>query len=568
MKELYWKIVGILDQMSMLIRETRQQNYQIVVNRINGMMERLNAVIEALFNDADYFGAAGLNIQQDYVLQILAGLLEAQQNEDYVMYGDLLQLQMIPLLIDVQNAIRNMEDVTFLLQQREDTYERNMNRLQKRDEQLYNTLQQWQNIWKDGEHAVTCYSVEPTTIGFPTLAIENNGKRYYLHSNYNPYEEARCLADTYYDVDKTKYVIYGLGLGYHVAVLAVKDRSAKIYVYESDIAVIHNCMMYNQMDWYFADANISIVYDPAFTLFQSQIEQGDAVLMLHRPSIHNIMNTGIRDKMGEVARKENSVRVYENVFVQNSRSNFALCDAYVDELQAQFERKRVIIVAGGPSLDKNVELLQQKNDDTVIFAVGAVFRKLIDLGISVDYVIVIDPKIDTWNQIKGLEEEKVPMLLMSTATREIAQYYKGKKYLICQQGYDRAEQYANERGYHLYSSGGSVATTALDIVIHFRAAAIIFVGLDLAFTGDQMHATGSGIQAEISEGETVIEVPAIGGGVVRTCRPFDICRRWMERRIQKPDVTMPIYDATEGGARKEGMQEVKLQDILQGKDDR
>lgn len=556
---MYWKIAGLLDQMNILIRESRQQNYQTIVNRINGMMGDLNEIVGCIVKNPDQFGT-----EPEYIVQILTGLLQAQENEDYVMYGDLLQLQMVPYLIEIQDWNRANDSNTELLEENEYTYERNMDRMQERDERLYATLVKWEEIWKDSDHVNVTYNVEPTTIGFPTLAISNAGRAYYLHSNYDPYEDARYFAATYYDVNQTDYIVYGLGLGYHIAMLAGKDRSAKIYVYESDIAILHYCVKYGRLDWYFDNSNIAIVYDPAFTMLQAQItKKPDAKVIVHRPSVHNIMHEGIRQRMEELARKENAVRIFEDAFIQNSRVNFKLCDAYVDELQPAFAGKQVIIVAGGPSLDKNVELLRNKADNTVIFAVGAVFRKLVSLGIEVDYVIVIDPKLITRNQIKGLEHQTTPMLLLSTAVREIAQHYAGKKYLICQQGYDRAEQYARERGYHVYSSGGSVTTTALDVAIHFRAESIVFVGLDLAFTGEQLHAAGSGIQVAMSEDEAAIEVPSVDGGVVRTCRPFDICRKWIEHRILEPDVTMSIYDATEGGAKIMGTETVRLESVLQ-----
>lgn len=216
----------------------------------------------------------------------------------------------------------------------------------------------------------------------------------------------------------------------------------------------------------------------------------------------------------------------------------------------------------GPSLEKNIHLLKEKPENTLIFAVGAIFRKLVEQGIDVDYVIITDPKQVTVSQIRGLEEQKTPVLLLSTAIRDIAKLYQGKKYLICQEGYDRAEQYAKEHNYHLYHTGGSVVTTALDIVIQFKVSRIVFVGLDLAFTGNQMHVSGGGAQGSFAGLESMIEVPAIGGGVVHTSRSFDSYRRWMERRVKEKDATMPVYDATEGGAVKQGMIVSRLEELI------
>lgn len=115
-------------------------------------------------------------------------------------------------------------------------------------------------------------------------------------------------------------------------------------------------------------------------------------------------------------------------------------------------------------------------------------------------------------------------------------------------------------GYMCYDSGESVATLALDIAIRMKAKSIAFVGLDLAYDGKRAHATGT--QYETFSGVKMQDVEGINGKILNTSRVFNQYREWLERRIQKKDVTMPIIDATEGGARKQGFEIMKLQEYL------
>ena len=113
------------------------------------------------------------------------------------------------------------------------------------------------------------------------------------------------------------------------------------------------------------------------------------------------------------------------------------------------------------------------------------------MGITMDYIIITDPKEISNRQIQGVEHMEVPMILLSTATKGVARYYKGEKYMLCQKGFPDAEQYACERGLPLFETGGSVATTALDLCVRFDVNKIIFIGLDMAYTGNKNHAEGA-----------------------------------------------------------------------------
>ena len=281
-----------------------------------------------------------------------------------------------------------------------------------------------------------------------------------------------------------------------------------------------------------------------------------------RPYIRHIRNEKVRQVLEECMLREDTIRQQKNDFYLNSKANFAQCTAYVDELESDLQGRTVVLVAGGPSLDKYIEELKARRADTVVIAVGTIFKKLLSNGIRPDYVVISDAKPFIYGQLEGLEEEQIPMILLSTAYRKIVENYQGTTYLACQAGYKRAEDYAKEHGYAIYNTGGSVITLALEIVIRMKAKRIICVGLDLAFTGNQDHAVGT-YQARQILAEGTISVPDVDGNMVSTNRPFNRYRLWIERRLQEADVTMPVFDATEGGALIHGMQIVKLSQVLQ-----
>lgn len=564
LKRLYREIAETLVISNRIVKYSECQDYQNLINLISILAQRLPTIINAFCDHEKNFEKVGLDISTKQIIDALKELLDCQNNQDYVLYGDVLRLEVIPVLMKIQDSIRCIEDEEELLFQNDNLLEYNNKRLSETNAALFNDVCRWRTARNSGLCCETRYYIETTMVGFPTIAIEYAGKKYYLHSNYDPYNAAANFATYNYDINVEEYIIYGLGLAYHVEELEKKNRSARIVVYESDIAIIYYMLKYRDLKWLWNNENICIVYDPDFSLFREKISKIDdgMRMVINRPSVNCIHDKTIRKAIERVAIRNNSVKNELDNFLINSKINIKLCDGYVDELKNKFFDKTVIIVAAGPSLDKNVMFLKQLRHNIVVVAVGAVFKKLYKLGVQVDYVIVTDPKQETWKQLEGIGNTDTPILLLSTAVREIAEQYTGKKYVICQKEFDDAERYAAKNGWHLYNAGGSVVTVALDVAIYFEARKIICIGLDLAFTGNQMHAKDGGVQGSFAELEDMIPIESVDGDIVYTSYSFDSCRRWIEQRLLQNDVTMPVYDATEGGALIHGMHIAQLKELV------
>lgn len=93
-----------------------------------------------------------------------------------------------------------------------------------------------------------------------------------------------------------------------------------------------------------------------------------------------------------------------------------------------------------------------------------------------------------------------------------------------------------------------MTTTALDIALQFKAEKVIFVGVDLAYTGGNSHAEGVG--RRITDTGSLRKVISCLGEEIYTSKNLDIYRKWIERRIANLTGTV-IYN-TGNGARIEG----------------
>jgi hypothetical protein len=169
-------------------------------------------------------------------------------------------------------------------------------------------------------------------------------------------------------------------------------------------------------------------------------------------------------------------------------------------------------------------------------------------GIVPDALIITDQQSHMYQQVEGLDTKNIPLILLSTASASVIDYYEGSVYIAYQKGYDNAEEKAEQMGVMTFETEGSVTTTALDIALQFQAESLIFVGVDLAYTSGASHAESVG--RTITDTENLKKVTSCSGGEVYTSKNLDIYRKWIERRIRNVKDTV-IYN-TRNGARIEG----------------
>lgn len=549
LRGLYWNNAKVLDEIGQLVHVTREQNLYRIRTWISVISRDLQESIRIILENMDVFSTQGLNWSVDALAEVLTQLEAAQAMEDYVLLADLYELQLASMLQDIQ-AVLVMLDIPLV---KEEWWEANLAVLRKDNPELTQALQSYAQKMK-GDAPSRCF-VEPTSTGYFTMGIQTGEKTWYLHSNRNPVEEARIWARRHYRLAKEAYTVYGWAMGYHIRELLQNDEEMDLVVLEPDIEILYYA--FSCGDWTYELQRITLIWDPNWEKTRNYISENREFLV-YRPELANVEDDTICALLSQMAERKDSILSNERIFYQNIRDNIRNCEDYVDVIRDRVKGKRVVIVAGGPSLDKNLDELKGKPEDVVVIAVGTVYKLLLKKGIPIDYVAFLDARV--FYQINEVQSYKEALLILATADRRIGRYYKGKKYLVCQEGHELAADYAKERGYTCYSSGGSVATMALDIAIRMGAASIAFIGLDLAYYGTRMHASGTA--REQFGGFQLQKALAWDGSELNTSQTFLRFRTWLEERIQQPDATMTIVDATEGGIVKNGFQPMTLKAYL------
>lgn len=517
----------------------RKQNFYIATSKLTKLLGNLDTVAGYIFSQEDFKELAG------ELQLILPTLLDAQDNCDYVLQADIIEGDLLPLLYKLQIAFQERD-----LVQVPDFFDKNMNSLKEYDFGLYKLLNNENLI--EGKNALLSdkLTLSLAINGQPTAQTFVNGQSFYLHSSVNPEIEARFLVDSLKMTED--YIVFGMGLGYHVLELLNRYRSARVHIFESNIYLLY--MAFTYIDWttYIANGRMRVVYNDDLKQLVSELsgrfaEMKNAELLVHYPAIKMIEDAQTRQLLEDFFVTTSSMREQGGLLDSNfeviSKLNLPECG----ELKDIFKDKAVVIVGAGPSVDSQLDRLRKYRDKITVFATGHITRRLVNEGIIPDAVIITDPQPLMYKQIDGVNLKGIPMILLSTASASVIDYYNGSIYVAYQSGYELAEIKAKEIGATLFETGGSVTTTALDIALRFGAGKIIFVGVDLAYTGGYSHASGEGRRIENTDG--LRQVRSNTGNMVYTSKNLDIYRKWIERRIEGVMDTK-FYNTGEGAVIK------------------
>ncbi|MDO4167265.1 MAG: DUF115 domain-containing protein [Eubacteriales bacterium] len=517
--------IRLLHALRRTVRYIRRQEYLYAMREITNVIDAFGALLPVWLQWKDQINAGGEILEESAVLLTLQELLEAQEKQDYILLADLLELRLIPFVTSIQEMYAGAAVAPECIGER--------------------------------------YRIEAASSGEYTLAALSDGAWVYLHSNGDPYEEGKTLAESWFDSEHYDYVVYGLGLGYHVAGLLEMDEAVRVKVIESDPQMLQIAEQYGCLGSWMDSGRLEIVADPDFAELRKVADRMDEIgrLVIHYPSMKLIAQEHYRMQLEQYFIEYSSAQTQLPRLNGNFVRNREYFGQEVTALRERFAAKTVYIIAAGPSLDRNMMELRKVQGDAVILATGTVLKKLLKAGITPDFVIVIDGGASTYGQTKDLTEKSIPLLYLPTVYHKILAEYPGERYLICQKGLQKSEQYAKEQGYPLYESGGSVTTTAVDISIRLGCKRVVFVGLDLAYTGQRDHAADTAYAREVKQGNLLVE--DIYGNPVETAKNLDIYRRWIEKRITQEDAKqVEFIDATEGGARIQGTKSMKLSEVI------
>lgn len=270
------------------------------------------------------------------------------------------------------------------------------------------------------------------------------------------------------------------------------------------------------------------------------------------------------DKVDKVLKNNAMSRVtainFEEEILDNYLDNLRCIpdESTMIELIEQFYNSSVgnypaIILAAGPSLDKNIHKLKDVKGRALIIAVDAAVNTAIANNIRPDMIVSDDPHIKVVaaeDSPQSVIRRELPLVIRLQGSASIRDACRGRKfYTSVVDYYIGGVLEGFGKIMPVVQSGGSVANTAYSVARMLGCSAIILMGQDLGFPDNKQHAKDAfeGEEDASEEDSSNFYVDSIDGGKVLTSEQMDIYRAWFESMI-RTDPDYEVIDATEGGA--------------------
>lgn len=454
-------------------------------------------------------------------------------------------------------------------------YSKNLSALKDVYPNIYEKIEEEEIL--TGNHIV---DVEEARNGEIIIKIDNNGRWIYLNSKYNPTLEAdKYMSDMYDMPEESILTIFGMSSGVFAREFLKNNKDAdSCVIYEPSLDIFMRVIKNIDITDIIKDDRVKIVInginEEHFTAYMEyMIKARNTLTNKHivLPKYVDLFaeefedyNRVIRESNIKLFAIRNTVRLYGKRVAENCIHNLRYlenCSSSVDFIGKFPENIPAIVVAAGPSLEKNMHLLKKAKGKAIITVVDTAIPKVLEAGIIPDMVIAID-FIKPLKYFENPLLKDIPILCDADMNKDILDKVKPNKCIFFNADTMIWAKLFEEEGSEIRSvnTGGSVATALIANYIHWGIKKIILVGQDLAFTGEKGH-IGEDKMLIDETNPIYTQVNAIGGGKVYTRWDFLAYIRWIENQAAIcKDVE--FIDATEGGALKEYTKVMSLQEAI------
>jgi len=250
-------------------------------------------------------------------------------------------------------------------------------------------------------------------------------------------------------------------------------------------------------------------------------------------------------------------------YIQNSLINLpvTLMSHDLDVVIDAFDGRPVLLVSAGPSLLKQLPILEKYQSLFTIIVASAAYQNLKKHNISPDYILVVDPnKKIVWDEQSNIGLIKDigcdPKTAWSNSKLSfMTTHHPSIKELMYAIGYDVSSLY----------TGGCVATSAFNVARMMGSNPIFMIGQDLAYTDGKARVDGYTYEAKIRPSQKLsprrFSVPGFGGaGEVETDPALLLYKTWFETQISQMDETI-VFNCTEGGADIKGSVPASFEEV-------
>ncbi len=478
----------------------------------------------------------------------------------------------------------HMTDGENKIQEETGFYQKNMALIEKYHHRVFKYINRLERLDK-----LRSKQYEPeifyTSEGKINLKVKfRNGQIIFLHDRNDPEKEIPEFLNMIPENANGVVLLTGMGLCYTpAAILKERKNIQYLVLFEPQPYIFLYILNYIDLASILSDPRVILSIEP-----EPDIDEilTPALLALQLENIYNLKHVpsfaidenqyaNLSDSVFTIANQFNlgggailgGGRAYTANRFKNLTSMYK--NSMVENLKDRFKNIPAILVAGGPSLNLNIHLLEQIKGKAVIIAVDSTLPALVANRVSPDFLTAIDPYdliyekfADALPKIHGVSlitsAWVAPKVVKAFPSLEIFWTFSGRN----------MENWMQEMMGGSIPTGGAATVAHLNLVaaILMGCSPIIFIGQDLAYTGGESHAENTiltqneAVKNLLRSKKDLIWAEAISGGKVPTDRKFLNFKRHFEDLISN---NPGIYiNSTVYGVKIEGTEAMALEDVI------
>ncbi|MCL1884763.1 MAG: DUF115 domain-containing protein [Defluviitaleaceae bacterium] len=413
--------------------------------------------------------------------------------------------------------------------------------------------------------------------GNATIEKKHSGGFIRFHSAYEPQREGQILAEARANEENEgrQYLFIGLGFGYIYNHLLPKTeaQNAQVVIYEPSYDIFNYFIRLFDISKLFKGYSLrlhvaegAINFPKILTYFShGRIADVERISTL---SYYNAFKDDILTCMEQVQNfnyrdriNKDTSKYFELEWATHPIINFPdiLKSPWYGGLKDVLNGRPAVLVAAGPSLNKNVHLLKEIQGRVFVISAYTAIKTLEKNGIRPDMYVSIDSHQTVYDVSDDYKIEEIPFLLHPNVPPRMLEFHNENNFLLLQheQTIGVLLNALNKKIITIPTIGGSVVHFIATLLAYMGAETIVMLGQDLAFTGGKHHA------AEYTEGlsedaknatasnmnNLPLEVEDVYGEMVPTNKAFKNYILQFEKFAHNNLSSFTMVDATEGGAK-------------------
>lgn len=408
----------------------------------------------------------------------------------------------------------------------------------------------------------------------------------FIHEPSDPGVEANDFLAMVAENSTGVVLMFGMGLGYTVQELLKKRKKIQcLILFELNVEFLVLAFKHMDLSQMFSDKRLIICAEKPDDLSSIMAPANRSLMLenIHTLSLtpcfkvnkdYGILAPLVADYISAYNAEGNTKIFHGRTFIENRLKHLTSMhhDKKLEDLAGKYKGMPALIVAAGPSLDKNIDQIHKAVGKAVIICVDSALPSLLKHNIQPDFVSSIDYKELTYEKISGVASnplcKQINLICTTWVTSLVPKIFPAKNVFWA---YSRnpLEDWINR------SMGGEISIGGAGTVAHLNFVSadimgcepIIFVGQDLAFSSRKSHSSNVVLTNEdtvkkmLDNGQEVMWVKGVTESEVPTNRQMQMYRRTFEQMIEESGKN--VVNSTEGGALIEGAEHMPLSSAIE-----